>query len=175
MSDSWEDAGNSIEAWAGYAKVHHFAANALREARNSAVDCITTDEDDIFIDHLETIPIEILLRGFALECLFYAIWLKRGNKLVNDGKFKGPDGVGDHQLYQFAGVCGLNCNMDMLKRWTRMIVWWSRYPIPKKPTKGSNKDTYTHPGDDDDYMSLVTNLTRELGHPWDTSFCLLRS
>jgi len=172
ITDNWDAAGNSIDEWAAYAKTHHLAANTLREAREVAVnEMISSDDDSIAIGQLETMPIEILLRGFALECLFYAIWLKRGNSLVENGKFKGLDDVGSHQLYQFAAKLKLKkCNMDMLKRWTGMIVWWGRYPIPKKPTHGSNQSIYTDPHDDDDYRSLIAELVRELGDPWDKSF-----
>ena len=41
---------------------------------------------------------ELMLRGFAIECLLKGLWVKRGHELASEGEYLRPPGVAHHDL-----------------------------------------------------------------------------
>src|SRR5439155_2222868 len=83
-------------------------------------------------DGEKAFPLEIMLRGFALECLFKALWVKRGNVLASQGKLQKIPDVGNHELLQLADKLELECEpkeRDLLKCLVLFTTSVGRYPI----------------------------------------------
>ena len=111
-----------------------------------------------------------------MECLFKALWLKGGNRLVENGKFKPVPKAGGHNLVQLARANGLSpspVETDVLRRLSHFIEYGGRYPIPKEPSQlmltsvprggKSAATSWTTPLDDQVYDSLVKKLAQLLG------------
>ena len=111
-----------------------------------------------------------------MECLLKALWLKGGNRLVENGKFKPVPKAGGHNLVQLACANGLSpspVETDVLRRLSHFIEYGGRYPIPKEPSQlmltsvprggKSAATSWTTPLDDQVYDSLVKKLAQLLG------------
>ena len=136
-----EDTGNNHIAWEIFANNLLVSSNVIKKQRDRG----EVDENGIPYDIQILFP-EIMLRGFAVECLLKALWVKRGEKLVSDGEYKGIPGASDHNLLQLADVNGINLTKsqrDVLKRISLIMVSFGRYPIPKKWI--DNKTQKLHP------------------------------
>lgn len=167
----YDQAGNSPEAWASSADSLLAAATLLRAARANPLNV-----GDPVPDGERARPSEIMLRGFALECLFKALWVKRGNRLASKGELQKIPGVGNHELLQLAQKLDFKCaptEKDLLKRLSLVTTSVGRYPIATHWSKtkiqktfggGKGPPTYWEsPRDDNAYKSIVTRLEAELG------------
>lgn len=78
------------------------------------------------------LPIIQMLRGMCLECFLKALWLKKGNCLVKNGKYIGIKGVNDHYLHDLAKkLWDIDAEgKDLLKRLS-LYIQIGRYPISK--------------------------------------------
>jgi hypothetical protein len=126
-------AGNSPEAWRSCADDLLAAAAVLRERRGS-IDSSSVPVPDGWRLH----PAELMLDGMAIECLFKALWVKRGHKLARAGEYVGVPGAGPHDLVQLAGVLELTLSdleKDTLRRLSHFIEYGGRYPVPKDAEK----------------------------------------
>lgn len=163
-------AGNSPDAWRSSAGDLLASATVLRE-RRGAVEPDSSSATDTWRLH----PVELMLRGMAIECLLKALWVKGGNKLVKDGKYIGVHGAGDHRLVQLAGVLRLrlsNLEKDLFVRLQDFIEYGGRYPVPKDadtlrmirdPRGGKGAATSWHtPSDQDLYDAIVDRLEKHL-------------
>ena len=116
-----------------------------------------------------------MLRAMALECLFKALWLKKGGKLAKDGKYVKIPGTNDHNLLSLADrvseKCGLSINSDdreLLKRLS-LSISRGRYPInkiwelTKTPPAGKvPAEWWRFPTDEQMFLSLLSRLTERL-------------
>jgi hypothetical protein len=121
-----------------------------------------------------------MLRGFALECLFKAVWVKRGNQLASGGRLQPIKGAAPHDLLQLADKLQFQCatnERDVLKRLSLFIASVGRYPIAtdwgqtkiqKSFDGGCGPPTYwVSPRDYETYGALVTRLNGELDNDAD--------
>ncbi|CCQ89878.1 hypothetical protein NITGR_180008 [Nitrospina gracilis 3/211] len=94
VNNAYKERGNSPESWISTSKALLVSARVLRDAFENAQ--LTLPESDNKNENFEilmsTLEPELMLRAFALECLYKAIWLSRGNELYKNGSFKGVDG-----------------------------------------------------------------------------------
>lgn len=75
-----------------------------------------------------------MLLGFALECGLKALWLRRGNDLIVNGRYRGVSGAHDHDLVQLAHATQFACTSrerDVLARLSKFIRFAGRYPVAK--------------------------------------------
>ena len=101
--------------------------------------------------------VELMLKGFAVECLLKALWVKKGNTLARAGKFLKIPGVGNHRLVQLANKVGLNIrekHTSLLRRLEIYVTSIGRYPIAENwettkitrasgpPTSGKSQGTF---------------------------------
>jgi hypothetical protein len=118
---------------------------------------------------------ELMLRGFAVECLMKAHWLKLGNKIAAGGKYLGVKGAADHDLLQLSDVVGVRFSdaaRDVLKRLSIIMTSAGRYPTPRdwstrriQKIRGGSKgipEFWSYPSDDRTLESVVEALYEEL-------------
>jgi hypothetical protein len=170
----YDKVGNLPEAWEGSADSLLSAARLLRAARDAARQS-TIKVGDAVSDGERAFPSEIMLRGFALECLFKALWVKRGHVLALQGKLRRTPGAGNHELLQLADTLEFKCEpneRDLLKRLSLFTTSVGRYPIATDWSKtkiqkafsgGTGPPTYwMSPSDDDAYSAVLTRIEAEL-------------
>lgn len=75
-----------------------------------------------------------MLMAYAIECALKALWVRRGNRLVINGRYVGIRGARDHQLVQLASVVGFTPTRReaaVLDHFTKAAMFVGRYPIAK--------------------------------------------
>lgn len=84
-----------------------------------------------------------MLKGFAIECFFKAIWLSMGNKLIANGKYIGIPGTNQHNLTEISKKIGLKIFDESEEKFidtlTKYLIVYGRYPIPKFPERKRKK------------------------------------
>jgi hypothetical protein len=83
-----------------------------------------------------TLCVRAMLLGYAIECALKCLWVKKGNKIVANGKYVGVPGAKDHDLMQLSKAVGFLPTMtesDVLQRLSKFVRFAGRYPIAKKP------------------------------------------
>lgn len=122
-----ERMGNSWVAWLAW-------AFALEEAEVSLGDRTShwIEKGQVVMPML--LCVRAMLLGYALECCLKALWVKRGNKLIHNGKYEGVKGANDHDLVQLAQATGFTAksnDMDVLRILSKFIRFAGRYPVAK--------------------------------------------
>ncbi len=83
------------------------------------------------------LAVRAMLLGYAIECAMKCYWVKRGNQIVQNGRFIGVPGAGaEHNLVQLAKVVNFaptQREADVLTRLAKFIRFAGRYPIAKDP------------------------------------------
>lgn len=172
--DQFQKVGNDHNAWMLSAGDLFAASRLLRKVRNS-FDTESIGVGDAIPDEGRIHATELMLRGFAVECLLKALWVMRGGKICVEGKYVGINGAGDHNLIQLSDVNKLSFTepqRDVLKRLSIFMTSVGRYPIPKhwhetkmQSTLGGGKASPPHwvtPSDDENYDSIVNILNEAL-------------
>jgi len=80
--------------------------------------------------------VRAMLLGYAIECALKALWVRKGNKLISNGKYRGVTGAKDHnlpQLAQAAGFIPTTTEGDVLRRLSQFSQFAGRYPVGKTP------------------------------------------
>ncbi len=128
----YDRTGNTPTAWILAAGSLQAAARILK-AHRDLFDPSQLKVGDNVPDEGKVLFPELMLRGFAVECMLKALWLKRGNKLAVGGKYVGIKGAANHNLLQLSDKVGLHVNereRDVLKRLSNIMISTGRYPIP---------------------------------------------
>lgn len=100
--------------------------------------------------------------GFAVENLLKALWIKRGNKIVINGKFVGPTGVKGHDLPKLAKLVDFETSKEeglVLCSLKIKIVSSARYPIGTS----WSKQCYVRL-DNGGFKNLVTLNDKDIPH-----------
>jgi hypothetical protein len=152
-----------------------FAAARLLKAQRDRYDPWSIKVGDTIPDEGKILWPELMLRGFAIECLLKALYLKRGNKLAVAGKYVGVKGAAEHDLVQLSDAVCVRltpAQRDVLKRLSIVMTAGGRYPIPRnwsigkiQRLRGGGKGPPTYavmPKDDDTLASIVDLLDKEL-------------
>jgi hypothetical protein len=167
--------GNMPLAWEMTADNLLVSADILKAEREK-IELSEISAGSLIPPSFVTLSVELMLRGFAVECLFKGIWLARGNKIAENGKFKGIPGIKKtHDLVNIAEKIGfpLSSNeKDILIRLTTYATGGGRYPISTSYEKSKIRkwdDGSIHPPsiwripDDYDCLKyLVNNLKKEI-------------
>ena len=80
------------------------------------------------------LSVRAMLLGYALECGFKALWVRRGNKIVRNGRYGGVTGAKDHNLVQLAQAADFipkPAETDVLRRLSKFVRFAGRYPVAK--------------------------------------------
>ena len=130
--------------------------------------------DDRHIDGLLILAPQLMIAGYAIECLLKGIWVKQGNQIVKgDGSYAGVTGASDHDLVQLAQVIQFSLTdqeKDVLKRLSFYVTSGGRYPVPRKWVHTKIQDhgrvmgppSYWNGGDYKITDAIIVRLTEEL-------------
>lgn len=167
-------AGNMPMAW-GLAADSLLAAAGILKDRRDRYDPRRLKVGNFVPDGGKILFPELMLRGFAVECLLKGLYVKARNTLASGGKYVGVKGAGDHNLLQLAIAVRFALTppqKDVLKRLSIIMVGAGRYPITKdwslrkiqKAFRGGKgpQDFWCPPGDDRTLATLVDLLERQL-------------
>jgi hypothetical protein len=170
----YDKTGNTSAAWILAADSLRAAARVLKTHRDR-FDAMQLKVGDNVPDDGKTLFPELMLTGFAVECMLKALWVKRGNKLAVRGKYVGVKGAAGHALLQLADTVGLCLDpraRDVLKRLSIIMTSAGRYPIPRdwsvrriQKLRGGGKgipEFWQHPADNQTIEGVVTALEKEL-------------
>ena len=83
-----------------------------------------------------TLCVRAMLLGYAIECALKGLWVKKGNKIVQGGKYVGVAKCPDHDLVQLSGAVGFSpttTETDVLHRLSKFVKFAGRYPVAKRP------------------------------------------
>lgn len=84
-----------------------------------------------------TLCVRAMLMGYAIECALKGLWVKKGNKIVDEekGKYVGVGKSQDHELVQLSRAVGFSLTKtetDVLQRLSKFVRFAGRYPVAKK-------------------------------------------
>ena len=137
-SQNHERWGNHWMAWSYWIYVLEDAARTIGEQSHHHVD----RDGEIVMPTV--LAVRAMLLGYAIECAMKCYWVKRGNKMVANGKFVGVPGAGpDHNLAQLGKIVGFkptDREADVLSRLSKFIRFAGRYPIAKRPEDMAPRD-----------------------------------
>jgi hypothetical protein len=105
----------------------------------------------------------LLLRAFALECFFKAMWLKGGGKLAVQGQFEKVPGVNNHDLPGLADKVSFPLQpkeRECLSRLTHFGVF-GRYPINTNRRMQTGKSFWST-ADEDTCSQLIDRVSARL-------------
>jgi hypothetical protein len=80
--------------------------------------------------------VRAMLLGYAIECALKGLWVKKGNKIVIDGKYARVAGAKDHDLMQLSKAVAFLPTIaegDVLHRLSKFVKFAGRYPVAKTP------------------------------------------
>lgn len=83
-----------------------------------------------------TLCVRAMLLGYAIECGLKGLWVKKGNKIVQGGKYVGVAKCRDHDLVQLSGAVGFSATVaetGVLRRLSKFVTFAGRYPVAKRP------------------------------------------
>lgn len=134
----WADLGNDPDDWQHVARNSMAAAEVLVRELQKA-----WPRGQINVQlppECMTLWPSVMLKAYALEALFKALWLKMGNQLVVEKKknseskweFRGVPGGNGHDLCFLAKAIGLELDWndaDTLARMSKVSTALGRYPI----------------------------------------------
>jgi len=172
--EQFDKLGNTPLAWKMSAG-NLLAASAILRAQSANFDHSSPEAGDSIPDAVRVHPVDLMLRGFALECLLKAIWLKRGGVLCADGEYLSIKGAADHQLLQLCDVNALQfspAQRDVMNRLSLFTTSVGRYPLARnwsatriRSLFGGGKGIPTYwatPGDDATFDAIVDDLNQVL-------------
>ncbi|WP_221030920.1 hypothetical protein [Actomonas aquatica] len=129
--DNFDETGNSVDAWKQKAEELSFCAEGLQSHADSESSKVYDLQKQIILQ-MSSFWVKQMLRGFTLECLLKALWLKNGNSLCDQGRYNGLDGIKNHRIHEMAPKVGFQTN-DTEKRVLRILGAFAtsggRYPV----------------------------------------------
>ena len=164
--ENFDNVANSLIAWQLSADSLLVSAKLLKGNRDN-FDPDALNIGDPVPDEGKVLFPEIMLMGYAFECLLKALWLKNGNKIAENGAYKSVKGIAAHDLPELAKAAGLNLSSkerDILRRVFYFMRSAGRYPTPMKWEQnkiqklfGGGKGLpvyWTAPSDDDELKNI---------------------
>jgi hypothetical protein len=154
--------GNNFYALKASALPLFAAARVLRPTRDSARTALeNVKEGDSMPDEGMLHAPEMMLRGFAVECLLKGLWVRQGNKLAENGKYvRVPNIKNEHDLVGLAVEVGFTMTAeqrDLLEHLSVYTITVGRYPIPVRTTN-SRLVWWTTPKDNETLDGIVADL-----------------
>ncbi len=122
--------GNAWWAWLWWVHALEHSAAAIRESASY------TEAADSKIVMPTVYCVRAMLLGYAVECALKGLWVRRGNTIVQGGKYTKIPNARDHDLLGLARTVGFHANAkesDVLKRLSNFASFAGRYPIAKTP------------------------------------------
>jgi hypothetical protein len=129
-AENFDAAGNHPGAWWFIGQNLLVAADVLR--RECPIDCTKIADYRVIQMSARVMGSMLMLRACAFECLLKALYLDRGGRLAEGGRYMAPKGKA-HDLLALADVAGFALSdderyfMDYLGLW----ITQGRYPIQK--------------------------------------------
>ncbi len=106
---------------------------------------------------------ELMLYSFAIECLLKGLWVRKGNKLAQNGRYLGLIRPENHDLVAMLKKVGVPCQQhheETLHRLSVLTNAVARYPISKY-WKNTRFKTWSN-GDQAMVESLIEWLLEEI-------------
>ncbi len=123
--------GNHWMAWSWWVLVLEQAARIIGEQYHHM------EDGDGNVVMPAVLAVRAMLLGYAIECSMKCYWVRKGNNIVENGKFVGVKGAGgDHNLVRLAVAVGFKATVresDVLARLSKFARFAGRYPIAKSP------------------------------------------
>ena len=148
MREIHEELGNRADAWLTWGATVWEAAKRVRTSRRPPP---PSNSEELM---LMTDAVYAMLLGYTLEVLLKGLWVKKGNKVVVDGKYRHiVEGAG-HDLLALGRKVGIEATkteFDALNRLSPFILFAGRYPISirhedMKPRRVAGRKGNTVPG-----------------------------
>lgn len=83
-----------------------------------------------------TLCVRAMLLGYAIECALKGLWVKKGNRIVENGKYVGVRKGQDHNLAELSLAVGFSATVtetDVLHRLSKFVRFAGRYPVARRP------------------------------------------
>jgi hypothetical protein len=149
FGDMWragETASENHQKWGNHWMAWSYWVYVLEDAARMIGEQAAHKEDRNGIVVMPAVlAVRAMLLGYAIECAMKCYWVKRGNKMVRNGKFVGVSGAGaEHNLVQLAKLVGFTPTQreaDVLTRLAKFIRFAGRYPIAKNPEDMAPRET----------------------------------
>jgi hypothetical protein len=166
----YDRTGNNPKAWRRHAE-ELLIAHSILYHEYKQIDYTKLESEGYQPDEDRVLLPALMLLSFAIECLFKELWLKQGNLLAENGKYKKIPNAQSHNLFQYGKAVGLNFDKDeqvVLNRLHKISVSLGRYPIPirfedshlrKTPDIGFQTDIHWGPSDDFIVEKIITKIT----------------
>lgn len=100
--------------------------------------------------------VRAMLLGYAIECSLKGLWVRQGNRIIENGRYVGIPGVPDHDLLRLATAVGFSptaAERDVLQHLTKFIRFAGRYPVAKTADANLPKRQQNGPAIDIAYFS----------------------
>ncbi len=173
--ENYERTGNSFTSWYKRAEDLLIGADILKAQRDKAiVEYFKAKPDQEILLGLRILSPELMLRGYALECLLKGIWIKRGNSLIRNGRYCKIPNAGDHDLIQLMEINNIGTDEPrkyVLKRLSYYVKSGGRYPVPVRWTDNKIQQNlrgigplghWGSPSDDNTLREIVDLLIKEI-------------
>lgn len=172
---NFDATGNCPMAWIQAAERFMASVRILRGHTNN-FDPTRGETGDPIPDEGLALSVVPLLRGFAIECLLKALFLKKScGYLAENGKYIDITGAGANELVQISNAVSVTFSADQRDVLKRLSIYmtsvgrypiakdWNRTKIQKQPTGGKGPPTYwRYPTDDEIVDSIEEMLMKEL-------------
>ena len=130
QKEQYEKGGNFPMAWEMSADELLAAADVLKQKRTTVGPVSVGSPIPL---HALSLSIELMLRGYAIECLLKGLWVSLGNEITEDGKLKKIPNVNMHDLVKISEIVNLSLSdkeKTILARLKIYTTSMGRYPIP---------------------------------------------
>ena len=159
----FEHVGNNPEEWQKSAEALVFNYEILAQHRRQHDEERKQYAKDRGISIADMTFASLLLVGYALECFFKCLHLKRGGHLAKNGKYTGW-GRG-HNLVWMATETAFPLEAEeqtALKHLSMIIKWRGRYPIATNANGTFRSRYWRHPEDDSIVQRLIDALRAKI-------------
>ena len=152
---SFDGRGNNPGVWQGRAAHLLEAAEPLADKAGFGPGRSMSIEPRIML-----MPVALMLRAFAVECLLKARWLKTpGARLAKEGSWVPIPGINNHDLVGLARTTRFRLStaqISVLNRLTHFSVW-GRYPIESHWSKHQGR-SFWESADERTFGQIVERL-----------------
>ena len=176
--DSYNKIANNYLSWDWTAKALLESANILRKERDLAwQSCKGATFPRTVPPAALTEEVVWMLQAFAIECLLKGLFVKGGNKIAENGAYKGVDGVADNHDLEMLAKHVMGNEHNNVFNVLRKLEWIGknigRYPVAKKSSDSKFSAEFSNEKNDYGYdinsvvltdaeQSLVDTFIKEL-------------
>ncbi len=96
LQEFFDTVGNDVSSWCRKSLALLCSADAVENSCGQTPSDPKNEEE--VVKWMEVHGVTRMLRGMAIECMFKALWLEHGGKLVDKGEYRGIPGTKNHDL-----------------------------------------------------------------------------